>query len=230
MIKRSSFAISRKIVRPKELQRMRSALRIKVKSPILNMSLSDLSRQKPALKALAMRFTHHDFERANVPRSPIFNNGRYIPLSSVQDLSGKPVEYSDLVIGSTFLAHCRVPLSQPASNLYAHWHEPSAIHAFQHYIFSDGHCFDFNWKEDADGGLIDIDEILASPLYTEFWKQSTSNNRTPQRHEFFGFFLPKISYHQEPNGDKIILRSDWEHAMPLINPKYSTPDTNVVAP
>lgn len=200
-----------------------------MKPPILNMSLSDLHRQKAALHTLAMRFTHHSFERADVPRSPIFNNGRYIPLSSVKDLSGKPVEYGDLILGTTFLAHCRVPLSQPAANLYAHWHEPSIIHAFQHYIFSAGHCFDFNWKESAEGGTITIDEILSSPVYAEFWKATTSYGRIPPRPEFINYFLPMVIYRQEPNGDKIILRSDWEHAMPLINPKYLIPDTNVVA-
>ena len=192
------------------------------------MSLSDLSRNKPALKALALRFTYHDFEKAYIPTPPILNTGRYIPLASAMDLSGKPVEYGDLILGTTFLAHCHVPLSQPAANLVACWHESSIVHAFQHYIISDGHCFDFNWKENGEGGTIAIDEILASPVYAPFWETATSYGRAPQRSEFYSYFLPQIVHHQEANSDKVILRSDWHNAMLLINPEYPPFPTNVV--
>jgi hypothetical protein len=182
------------------------------------MSLSDLSRQKVKLQALARRFTHHSFEQAATPRSPIFDSGYYRPLSAIPDLSGKPVQYGDLILGTAFLAHCRVPLSKPSNDLLAHWHEPSVVQAFQHYVLSDGYCFDFNWRQDAVGGLIAIDEILGSPLYRSWWQSVTSHHRVPTRTEFLGYFLPKISHQVEANGEKLIRRTAWHNAMIVISP------------
>lgn len=172
--------------------------------------IDEIKQRRVRLEEIAKRFSLHDFEYAPPPsRTPPLTN-RYVAIYQLRDLCGDYLTEGEQVLVQMLLGACHTPATR--SHGEAHWHESCASQVLQHFYHSGGYCYYYD--KDGTAGTIDVDEIIGSALYADFWSKVSSTGKAPSLGVFISFYLPKIRHAFLPDTSSIeIMRDDWDSEM-----------------